>query len=294
MHSRNLRSNWSASANHIWLKALYFSRNPGKAVASTRHRKVDFHHFFKAYTSSHHLQMCISFETASFTWPLLGQLRKECIWFLHITPAVHLRYNIVHERLFIWFHMIIDWFFYSCSLISSFDTRNALQLYFIPFACVCQVMCHVQTHTKIDFPTRTSHHIDSVVGLPLVVNFCIKKLLSNKLAKTWAGINQGHVTARNIIRTFVSSLTTFNIQIRIRQPVLTRPCNYIMMDIKLDLQRRWWQPGTPCIANAKTVSRVKMSEPQARSCPINMAATDLIPPGALQSMPFNMGLFGPQ
>lgn len=101
MHSRNLRSNSSASANHIWLKALYFSRNPGKAVASTRHRKVDFHHFFKAYTSSHHLQMCISFETASFTWPLLGQLRKECIWFLHITPAVHLRYNIVHEGLFI-------------------------------------------------------------------------------------------------------------------------------------------------------------------------------------------------
>ena len=40
------------------------------------------------------------------------------------------------------------------------------------FAAWCAMYKRIR---KLIFPARTSHHIDSVVGLPLVVNFCIKK-----------------------------------------------------------------------------------------------------------------------
>lgn len=246
MHSRNLRSNSSASANHIWLKALYFSRNPGKAVASTRHRKEDFHHFFQSLNiftpfADVHLKLHLSLGRSSANCG-----RNAYGFCTSRRPSICVTTLFTKDCLFIWVHNIIIWFLigvrFFLLLFSNLLFRYKECTSILPFACVCSVMWHVQTHMKIDFPNTyiTPHRFS--VGLPLVLNFCIKKLLSNKLAQTWVGINQGHVTAgkkQNQDFCLIPYLCTFNIQIRIRQPVLPRPCNDILMDTRLALRRRF-------------------------------------------------------
>lgn len=270
MHSRNFRSNSSASANHIWLKALYFSRNPGKAVASTRHRKVDFHHFSKL-THLHTICRCAFHLKLHLS---LGRSSANCGrnaygFCTSRRPSICVITLFTKDCLydFIWLLIGVRRFLLLFSnLLFRYKECTSVVLHTVCMRLLRDVPC---TNAYENWFSQHVHHTTSIQFwvCPWLWIFASKKFLSNKLAKTWVGINQGHVTARNIIRTFVSSLTTFEIQIRIRQPVLTRPCNYIVVDIKLDLQRRWWQPGTPCIANAKTVSSVKMSKPRAKVMP---------------------------